>query len=88
MKTVFLRKFLKDLDKLPDRETREKLANLIESVETADRLAEIAQLKKMSGFQNAYRIRMGDFRIGIFVDGDTVEFARVVHRKDIYDVFP
>lgn len=35
-----------------------------------------------------YRIRIGDYRIGIFVEGKTVEFARVVHRKDIYQQFP
>ena len=48
----------------------------------------IVNLKKLKGFKTAYRIRIGDYRIGVFIDGDIVEFARVVHRKDIYRLFP
>ncbi len=36
----------------------------------------------------AYRIKIGDYRIGIFVESKVVEMARFVHRKDIYKVFP
>lgn len=88
MKTSFLRKFLKDIDDLPDQPTRERLAVLIEAIEAAADLSQIQNLKKLSGHRNAYRIRMGDYRIGLFIEGDAVEFARVVHRKTIYDVFP
>ena len=64
------------------------IAELIESVEQAEVLFDIANIKKLKGHSNAYRIRLGDFRIGVFLQEDTVVFARVVHRKDIYDVFP
>jgi mRNA-degrading endonuclease RelE of RelBE toxin-antitoxin system len=40
------------------------------------------------GFTTAYRIRIGDYRIGIFFKEDTVIFARILHRKDIYKLFP
>ncbi|MGH2412635.1 MAG: type II toxin-antitoxin system RelE family toxin, partial [Microcystaceae cyanobacterium] len=36
----------------------------------------------------AYRIRLGDYRIGLFIEGKTVTFARVLHRKEIYRYFP
>ncbi|MEH1829111.1 MAG: type II toxin-antitoxin system RelE/ParE family toxin [Nostoc sp.] len=44
-------------------------------------------LKKLQGYENAYRIRVGDYRIGIIFDGETVLFQRVLHRKDIYRYF-
>ncbi|MEG3988445.1 type II toxin-antitoxin system RelE/ParE family toxin [Microcoleus sp. S28C3] len=45
-------------------------------------------LKKLKGEDNAYRFRVGDYRIGFYFDGETVTFARVLHRKDIYRYFP
>ena len=48
----------------------------------------IVNLKKLKGDDNAYRLRVGDYRIGFYFDGDTVTFARVLHRKDIYRYFP
>ncbi|HAO10876.1 MAG TPA: plasmid stabilization protein, partial [Planktothrix sp. UBA8407] len=44
--------------------------------------------KKLKGDDNAYRLRVGDYRIGFYFDGETVTFARVLHRKDIYRYFP
>ena len=35
-----------------------------------------------------YRIRIGDYRIGIKGEGDVIVLMRVMHRKDIYRVFP
>jgi mRNA interferase RelE/StbE len=31
---------------------------------------------------------VGDYRIGISVEGDEVEFVRCLHRRDIYRYFP
>ncbi len=42
----------------------------------------------MKGAKNAFRIRVGDYRIGILIEKETVKFARVALRKDIYDIFP
>jgi mRNA-degrading endonuclease RelE of RelBE toxin-antitoxin system len=39
-------------------------------------------------FDNAYRIRIGDYRLGIIFDGETLIFERVLHRKGIYRYFP
>ena len=67
---------------------KDDIATAIEQVEQADGLSAVINLKKLKGFKTAYRIRIGNYRIGVFVDGDTVEFARVVHRRDVYKVFP
>jgi mRNA-degrading endonuclease RelE of RelBE toxin-antitoxin system len=48
----------------------------------------IANLKKLKGHLTAYRIRSGDYRIGIFIENKVVIFACFAHRKDIYNEFP
>ncbi len=88
MKVEFLNKFNKDLIKVKNKAVFEDVLATIENVEDSSNIASIKNIKKLKGFKNAYRIRIGDFRIGVFVTHDTVEFARIVHRKDIYKLFP
>lgn len=88
MRVEFLRKFNKDISSIKTRSVRSKLLQTIEQVENAKSIKEIHSLKKLKGFKDAYRIRIGDHRLGLFINRDTVQFARFVHRKDIYDLFP
>jgi mRNA interferase RelE/StbE len=88
MKTEFLKQFIKDADKLSVQSVRNEVIKAINNVEDSASPAGIRGLKKLSGCKNAFRIKIGDYRIGIFIEKDIVEFARVVHRKDIYKVFP
>lgn len=88
MKVKFLRAFSKDLDKIQDPKALQSIQQVITEVENAARLSEIRNLKKLKHPVASYRIRTGQYRIGIFIDRDVVEFARVAHRKDIYRIFP
>jgi len=45
-------------------------------------------LKKLNGYNFHYRIRIGEYRIGLKVVGDTIVFVTFDHRKDIYKTFP
>ncbi|MEI8202294.1 MAG: type II toxin-antitoxin system RelE/ParE family toxin [Bacteroidota bacterium] len=58
------------------------------NAEKADGIKDIKGLKKLTGYKNTYRIKMGDYRIGVFIENGIIEFARIAHRKDIYKVFP
>lgn len=88
MKTTFTIKFSKDLDKLTEAAVKAGVVGVIEQVEAATKATDILNLKKLKGHKTAYRIRLGDYRIGVFIYRDTVDFSRIVHRKDIYKVFP
>ena len=88
MKTAFTARFRKDLDKLLDPGIRSAVAEIIEAVEAAAHQTDIADLKKLKGYKTAFRIRVGDFRIGVCITSGEVEFARVRNRKDIYKLFP
>ncbi len=88
MKVEFDKSFLKDLKNLPDKETKKQLQTLIESIEQVDTLEEIAQLKKLTGYDRYYRVRVRDYRVGLLVQGEVVWLVRCLHRKDIYRYFP
>ncbi|MFO8040378.1 MAG: type II toxin-antitoxin system RelE/ParE family toxin [Sodalinema sp.] len=89
MKTEYKPSFLKDLKALkstPRFETIKALA--FTEIPNLLKFEEIGNLKKLKGDENAYRIRLGDYRIEIFFDCETVTFARVLHRQEIYRYFP
>lgn len=88
MQVVFLKKFSKDLDKITQPKDRKALGGVIKLVKEVDKLEEVPGVKKLTGFNDAFRIRSGNYRIGVFVEGKVVQFARVAHRKDIYKIFP
>jgi len=88
MKVEFLRSFAKDVDELTSSVVKQRIMDLIRQVESASSIRQIPQIKKLKGFTSAYRIRVGDYRVGIFVTQGTVQFARVKNRKEIYRSFP
>lgn len=89
MKVEFDRSFEKAVKKLKDSSLKSRILKVILSVEKANTFAEVKNLRKMSGFSTYYRIRVGDYRIGIEATGaETVRFITIAHRKDIYSVFP
>jgi mRNA interferase RelE/StbE len=88
MRTSFRKSFDRDLKKVKDREVLDRVGEIIERVEAADTTGEIGDLKKMSGSDDAYRIRIGDYRVGVVIEGDVVEFVRFLHRRELYRFLP
>ena len=87
MKVIFRRSFVKDLRGV-NRSLRQRVEQVIHEVEQASSLQDIRNLKRLSGKGPYYRIRIGDYRLGLKVEGDVVEFVRFLHRKDMYRYFP
>ena len=86
---LYKKTFLKDLVKLPSyyREQVEKL--VFKKIPELNNISEIPNIKKMKGYQDYYRIRIGDYRVGCKVAKEgRVIFYRVKSRSDIYKVFP
>ena len=44
--------------------------------------------KMMEGYKGMYRVRVGSFRIGLYWNGNQLEFVRFLDRKEIYRYFP
>jgi mRNA interferase RelE/StbE len=51
-------------------------------------VASIRGVKRLSGQTDYYRIRIGDWRIGLKIVGNTVTFVRWLHRREVYRYFP
>ena len=72
----------KQLKQLPPREQR-RIAALMVSLEVEPRPV---GCKKLTGTQNSYRIRSGDYRIiyDIFEREITNRVLKIGHRRDVY----
>ncbi len=88
MKVEFLKRFSKDLDDIKTKSVKQSVIRLIELMETVDVLDKIPNTKKLKGHRSAYRTRIGDYRLGFFLENSTILLARFLHRKDIYKIFP
>ena len=85
----FDKSFSKSLDKVKDSTTLQRTEKTILKLESANSLKDVNNLKKLSGFSNYYRIRIGDYRIGVEqIDKRTIRLIIIAHRKDIYKKFP
>jgi len=88
MNIVFTKHFAKDVDKELNEQQKQQLAQILISITQSKTLSEISDCKKLKGFKNAYRIRMGNYRIGFLFEDETVKLSRVLNRKDVYKYFP
>ena len=84
----FHARFSKDIDKLKEIELRNALEALIISLENVRTLHEIPNVKKLTGTPDAYRIKLGSYRVCFFYDKGVISLARVLPRKDVYKYFP
>jgi mRNA interferase RelE/StbE len=88
MNVDFRRSFAKDLKKVRRKALRESIQSIIIHVEQAVTIHEIANLKRLTSDGPYFRIRIGDYRIGLIIEEETVTFVRFLHRRDIYRYFP
>jgi mRNA interferase RelE/StbE len=88
MKIEVQKSFEKDIAKLKDKTAATAVLKLIDELENCESLSEILHLKKMTGKGNYYRIRIGDYRLGLKLSEQTLILLRFMSRKDIYKYFP
>ena len=101
MEIIYEQKFLKDIKKIKDGRVLKPIQTKVEEVEKIvdahkdnGEVPDIPGLIKLQGYDNYYRIRVGDYRLGISIEitldevEDVFRFVRCLHRKDIYKYFP
>lgn len=88
MKVRFRASFARDLRTLKDKDLLDRVKELIENVEQAKSLSDVAGLKKLRGGGGYYRIRVAEYRVGLAVEEEAAVFVRVLHRREVYRYFP
>jgi mRNA interferase RelE/StbE len=88
MKIDFKKSFLKELKRLNNKKLKDSIYESIRDVELAETSSQIKNIQKLKGYDVYFRIRVGDYRIGIKIEDDLVYFVVFEHRKDIYRGFP
>jgi mRNA interferase RelE/StbE len=88
MKVEYLKQFSKDLSKINDETLKSTLFDAIIILKNTENINLLSNIKKMKGHSEAYRMRIGKYRLGFYFDGEVIELARFAKREDIYKVFP
>lgn len=88
MEVEIKKKFLKELSKLPTEYADTIEEFVFDKLPTYDNLSEIGKVEKMTGYKNYFKIRFGDYRVGIKKEYDTIIIETVKHRREIYKYFP
>ena len=88
MKVEYLKLFSKDVLKINDESLKDNLFGIIIYMKNTQNLNQIPTIKKLKGHSEAYRIRIGKYRLGFYFDGEVVELARFAKREGIYKLFP
>ncbi len=91
MVVLFVNRFRKDLNSVPQN-VRKKVFDVIQKLEAAESLEKSGlDCRKMEGqksHEHYYRIRIGDWRIGVEYIHPDVTLLRVLSRGEIYKSFP
>lgn len=76
--------FEKDLKKL-DANKAERVKEKLRFIRVQEN--PLFYAKKLQGYKDIFRFRVGDFRLIFRLQKNTLIFLKVSHRKDIYEAF-
>ena len=88
MDVIITKQFEKDTEKELSPKMQLRLADIIEELQKVSKPSEINNIKKLKGFKSAYRVKMGDYRIGFILEDNLIKLSRIMNRKEIYRYFP
>lgn len=80
--------FLKDLAKVHPNYRKRIEVLVFEKIPVSRDIFTELDIRKIQGYRDYYRIRVGTYRIGCRIQDGVLTFYRVKSREEIYDVFP
>lgn len=80
MKINIRKSAIKDLKNIDAKER----AKLHQKMLELNKFPKISNVIKLTNFEPAYRLRVGDFRILFDVTENSIEIGRILHRKTSY----
>ncbi len=88
MQVEFRKKFLNELSKLPKPYQSDIEKFVFDILPKYNSLSEIGKIEKMKGYKGFFKIRFGNYRVGIKKEKNGIVIETVKHRKEIYKFFP
>jgi len=88
VKIEYRKKFLKELSKIHTGERLRIESFVFKELPKANSIFELGNVEQMKGYPSFYKIRFGQYRIGLKMKEGRVILERALHRKDIYRFFP
>lgn len=88
MQVEYRKKFLKELSSLPCQYADSIEEFVFRRLPDCSNLAELGKIEKMTGYKDYFKIRFGNYRVGIKKIDNLIIIETVKHRKDIYNYFP
>ena len=89
MKVGFDKSFIKAVVKIKNTLVLKRIENIIYSLESAETIENVSNIKKLIGYTSYYRIKIGVYRIGFeLINPDEIRLITILHIKDIYKKFP
>lgn len=64
--------------KYSDKPTKNRLKEAIQKLPAGD-------VKKLQGYQNEYRLRVGDLRVLFYIENDTIVIESILPRGQVYN---
>jgi mRNA interferase RelE/StbE len=88
MKVSYAKKFLKQLASIPS-ETRVKIEDFVfDELISASSISSLGKVEKMQGYHGFYKVRFGNYRVGLAIENEVIIVKTVMHRREIYKFFP
>ncbi len=89
MKIQISKRFVKDCEKINDPRIVAKIRKTLENAQTVMHISELSQLEEMSGHTGYFRLKFDyRYRMGLYLEDETLQFLRVGRREDFYKKFP
>lgn len=88
MKVEFRESFLKDLQNIKNAKLLAKVRKAIKNVEESNAPQQIQNFKKLKGSVSYFRIKIGEYRVGLKMENDTIILFDFCPEKKFIASFP
>ena len=81
--------FRRDIRRIRDADTIRRINSVIADLCDANSIGEVSNIRRIRAARGShYRVRIGDYRLGVTLDGDVAILAAIGHRREVYRRFP
>ncbi len=89
MELEYRASFVRDLGRIRNADVRRRVDRVVQDLEAAASIANVPRAARInSPAGRFYRIRIGNYRLGLALQDGTCILVRCLHRRDIYRRFP